>query len=227
MSNTPRNTATRDQHRAAIKRTKPPCGICEGDIDYTLKWPDPGCFVVDHIIPLDTAKTPEERAALDVLPNKQAAHNKCNRDKWHHVERSVVLICGPAGAGKTTLAHSLGLTVFDLDDPHWNGSDALFRQAIGQLATNEQARAAVIRSAATLSARQEAANLVGATAVTVVDTDLQTCIARIAERKRTQPPIKAQIAAAQDWWGKYEPGNVALSRAASSGPRAFVTSRSW
>lgn len=77
-----RNTTTRDQHRAAIRRTKPPCGICEQDIDYDLKWPDLQCFVVDHIIPLGPDPTPERIAELDVLANKQAAHNKCNRDKW-------------------------------------------------------------------------------------------------------------------------------------------------
>lgn len=79
---TGRNTATRDQHRRAIARTKPPCGICEQPIDYALKWPDPWCFVVDHMTPLESAKTPEDRVALDAIANKQAAHHKCNRDKW-------------------------------------------------------------------------------------------------------------------------------------------------
>lgn len=84
MSN--RNTATRDQHRAAIKRTKPPCGICEQPIDYTLKWPDLMCYVVDHVIPFGPNPTPERIAELDVITNKQAAHNKCNRDKWDRLE---------------------------------------------------------------------------------------------------------------------------------------------
>lgn len=79
---TGRNTATRDRHRAAIRRTKPPCGICENEIDYTLKWPDPMCFVVDHIEAIGRNATPERIAELDVITNKQAAHNKCNRDKW-------------------------------------------------------------------------------------------------------------------------------------------------
>ena len=82
MSKTPRNTATRDRDRAAIRRTKPPCGICEGEIDWSAKSPHPDSFEVDHIIPLDSARTPEDRAALDVLANKQACHRKCNRAKW-------------------------------------------------------------------------------------------------------------------------------------------------
>jgi 5-methylcytosine-specific restriction endonuclease McrA len=77
-----RNTTTRDRDRNAIRRTKPPCGICEQPIDYTIPSPDPMSFEVDHIIPLDSARTPEERAALDVLANKQAAHRVCNRAKW-------------------------------------------------------------------------------------------------------------------------------------------------
>lgn len=80
---TTRNTTARDHHRAAIRRTKPPCGICGEEIDYTLKWPDPGCYVVDHKIPLDAALNDDDRQALDVIENKQAAHHKCNRDKWN------------------------------------------------------------------------------------------------------------------------------------------------
>lgn len=71
---TGRNTATRDRDRAAIRRTKPPCGICEGEIDYDLHYLDPMAYVVDHIIPIN-------RGGLDVLENKQAAHRSCNRTK--------------------------------------------------------------------------------------------------------------------------------------------------
>ena len=71
---THRNTTQRDRHRAAIRRTKPPCGICEGDIDYTLPATDPMSFVVDHIVPLN-------RGGTDTLDNCQAAHRTCNRTK--------------------------------------------------------------------------------------------------------------------------------------------------
>ena len=76
-----RSTTNRDRDRAAIRRSKPPCGICERPIDYSLKWPDLWCYVVDHIIPIGPRPTPERIAELDVLSNKQAAHHKCNRDK--------------------------------------------------------------------------------------------------------------------------------------------------
>lgn len=81
-----RNTTARDRDRRAIARTKPPCAICEQPIDYALRTPDPMSFEVDHIVPLDVARTPEERAALDVLSNKQAAHRVCNRAKWKSTE---------------------------------------------------------------------------------------------------------------------------------------------
>lgn len=71
-----RNTTTRDRDRAAIRRTKPPCHICEQPIDYTLKSPDPMSFEVDHIVPL-------ARGGADVLANKAASHRVCNRAKWH------------------------------------------------------------------------------------------------------------------------------------------------
>lgn len=69
-----RNTAIRDRDRKAIAREKPPCGICEHEIDYTLKWPDPMCYVVDHI-------QPWSRGGADELANKQAAHKTCNEVK--------------------------------------------------------------------------------------------------------------------------------------------------
>ena len=66
--------------------------------------------------------------------------------------RLVVLLFGPAGAGKTTAARSSGLTVFDRDDEKWSG-ERQFTQALRRLALDPSARAVVIRSGATSSAR--------------------------------------------------------------------------
>ena len=78
-----RSTTTRDRHRSAIRRTKPPCGICEQPIDYDLKSPDPMSFEVDHVVALYNGGT-------DTLDNKQASHRKCNRAKWHGVPDTAV-----------------------------------------------------------------------------------------------------------------------------------------
>ena len=74
-----RNTATRDRHRAAIRRDTPPCALCGNPIDYTLPHLDPGAYVVDHIIPLDAG-------GPDTLENKQAAHRSCNRIKSNKLQ---------------------------------------------------------------------------------------------------------------------------------------------
>ena len=73
-STTRRSTTTRDRHRAALRRGKPPCGICHEDIDYTLPHLDPMGYVVDHVIPL-------ARGGADTLENKQPAHRTCNEAK--------------------------------------------------------------------------------------------------------------------------------------------------
>lgn len=75
-----RNTATRDQHRRTIARSKPPCGICGDPIDYAIPYrADDGtvnldAYVVDHVLPV-------HHGGPDTLDNKQAAHARCNRAK--------------------------------------------------------------------------------------------------------------------------------------------------
>ena len=71
---TPRNTAVRDAHRKTIAQAKPDCALCGDEIDYSLRYPDPDCYVVDHI-------HPRAKGGADDLDNKQPAHNRCNRAK--------------------------------------------------------------------------------------------------------------------------------------------------
>ena len=74
-----RNTTTRDRHRAVIARGKPDCALCLAPIDYTLKYPDPRSFVVDHTIPVALG-------GPDELSNKQPAHADCNWTKAAKLE---------------------------------------------------------------------------------------------------------------------------------------------
>src|SRR5690606_11960181 len=76
--------------------------------------------------------------------------------------RTVVILAGPPGAGKTTLAHQSGMQVYDQDDPKW-ASVQHFNQALATLREHPAATAVVIRSGATTSARRKAATAVGAT----------------------------------------------------------------
>ena len=83
-----RNTTTRDQHRAAIRRGRPACALCGEDIDYALRSPHPMSFEVDHIIPL-------ARGGSDELDNKQPAHRDCNRRKSDQYEAEAAQATGP------------------------------------------------------------------------------------------------------------------------------------
>lgn len=125
------------------------------------------------------------------------------------LERTVLLVCGPPGAGKTTtardLAASLGLTVYDLDDPHWHQSEAMFRAGIRHLRYDPEARAVVIRAGAHLDARRTWARTIGATNTHTMATSYDLCRSRILTRNRTRPPIAHQLAALAQWWATYEP----------------------
>lgn len=136
--------------------------------------------------------------------------------------RRVVLVCGPPGAGKTTLAKSLGLQVYDIDDPQWGNDETRFKAALEHLNRDLDAQAVVIRSGATRTARAKAAALISATETTVITTPEAECIKRVVARNRPRPPIKVQIAAVKSWWAKYEPDTLGPMTTAPG-----ITIRDW
>lgn len=118
--------------------------------------------------------------------------------------RTVILVCGPPGAGKTTLARRTGLTVYDIDDAQWNRDEHRFRRALAAIARDPAAQAVVIRSGATPAARVRAARLIGATETKVITLPARDCKARILARGRDVPPIAHQLAAVDAWWDAYQ-----------------------
>lgn len=126
-------------------------------------------------------------------------------------DRRVILICGPPGAGKTTHAHTLGLPVYDIDDVQWSGDEKRFRPALAQLARTPAAQAVVIRSGATISARNTAAEQIGATETLIILTDRDECMRRVRERNRPRPSLDRQLAAVAQWWKQYQPDRLAVT----------------
>jgi hypothetical protein len=97
--------------------------------------------------------------------------------------RTVVLLCGPPGAGKSTAARESGLMVFDRDDPEWQ-SERHFRMRIADLARDPHAQAVVIRAGANASARRKAATLIGATHTFVISGEPSDLVRRVIDRGR-------------------------------------------
>lgn len=145
----------------------------------------------------------------------------------HAMDRRVVVICGPPGSGKTTWARQSGLTVYDRDDPGW-ASEKQFRAALSRLAHNPAAQAAVIRAGATRRARKQAAELVDATDVIVLDVPAEECQRRIRERKASGS-MRTQMATVTDWWSRYEPGDISTTppERKADRPRRSTTARGY
>jgi 5-methylcytosine-specific restriction endonuclease McrA len=67
---------------AGIKAERHPCWLCNQAIDYTLDWPDPQSFSVDHVKSLLTHPHLAEDPA-----NLRAAHLSCNSSKGARAAR--------------------------------------------------------------------------------------------------------------------------------------------
>lgn len=97
--------------------------------------------------------------------------------------RRVVLLCGPPGAGKSTVAHASGLTVFDRDEPRWTGEQH-FRSALAAIRQAPNAQAVVLRAGATSRARAFTAEVIRPTHVFVLTGHRDELRRRVRARAR-------------------------------------------
>jgi 5-methylcytosine-specific restriction endonuclease McrA len=67
--------AAYEKNKKIVLRTQKVCAICGQPVDKKLKWPDPRCATVDHVIPINKGGHPSD------LANLQLAHFFCNRQK--------------------------------------------------------------------------------------------------------------------------------------------------
>lgn len=77
------NRSDWERAKKTILTSQTNCGICGNPVDKSLKWPNPLCATVDHIIPVIKGGHPTD------LHNLQLAHWCCNRQKSDKLAKQI------------------------------------------------------------------------------------------------------------------------------------------
>lgn len=119
------------------------------------------------------------------------------------MSRIVVVLFGPSGAGKTTIARASGLKLFDRDDEPWKHlGEKAFGRAIRRLAIDEFAQAVVIRAGATSKARAASIRSLGATHAFLVEAPQHVCHSRAYARGRWDERRSHHFI--DDWFARHD-----------------------
>lgn len=119
--------------------------------------------------------------------------------------RIVLLLFGPSGAGKTTIARTAPnhYDIYDRDDPYWvTRGEAFFRRHLIELADEPDAHAVVIRSGPTSAARARTIRLVAATHAALVAPDRTTCHQQAGHRRRHD--VRNSHAYIDSWFDRFD-----------------------
>jgi adenylate kinase family enzyme len=102
--------------------------------------------------------------------------------------RVVILVIGPPGSGKSTMARHLaegaGLALFDRDEPQWRDDDRAFLHAVRIACQRANARVVIVRSGTTPVARARIIRTTRPTRILAMNTSEEECLRRIKERQR-------------------------------------------
>lgn len=130
--------------------------------------------------------------------------------QWAH--RNVTLICGPPGAGKTTLAlklHAATLDIGDLLPGSPRKRMARYARLAAHIGRTEGNNLAVVRCAAIPAERTAQQRLVHPARTIILLTDAATCHERIIARNRTSNEdgrdVPDQLEALAVWWTRWAP----------------------
>ena len=123
-------------------------------------------------------------------------------------DRSLTLICGPPGSGKTTLAHTLHAHMLDVGDIIAdNARDRMrkFGRTAHRAGKHPHPDLAIVRGAPDVATRLHIEQMSRPARTIILLTDASTCHERVTQRDRRTPNgVESQHEEIDRWWQAWE-----------------------